>query len=317
MGLSVAAAGTHPLTVGTETESRARRAIALSATRCACSRGESRRWPCTCTSACRPPRTRSGCSTVCAATSRFCSRCRPTLRSGRGATAGLRRPAHLIFQAFPRAGLPPILRRLRRLRRGGRRADRLGGDAAIRASYGGTCGCSRALGTVEVRVMDAQSPIRDVAPLVALIQSLACLELEGEPVIGRAERRGSRREPLPGRARRDGRPADRPGGTVAWFRCERRSTPCSPLAARTRSRWAAPKRSTGCGGWRPQTGPSVSARSSPAARSRPRGRERSLTGSLLRRSRAATGRERSAHLHNPTERSGTCVAGSHTPAPRS
>ena len=38
-----------------------------------------------------------------------------------------------------------------------------------------------ALGTVEVRVMDAQSRVRDITPLVALIQSLACLELEGEP----------------------------------------------------------------------------------------------------------------------------------------
>ncbi len=38
-----------------------------------------------------------------------------------------------------------------------------------------------ALGTVEVRVMDAQSRIQDVEPLIALIQSLACLELEGEP----------------------------------------------------------------------------------------------------------------------------------------
>jgi carboxylate-amine ligase len=38
-----------------------------------------------------------------------------------------------------------------------------------------------ALGTVEVRVMDAQSTITEVAPLVALIQSLARLELEREP----------------------------------------------------------------------------------------------------------------------------------------
>jgi glutamate---cysteine ligase / carboxylate-amine ligase len=36
------------------------------------------------------------------------------------------------------------------------------------------------LGTVEVRVMDAQSTVREVAPLVALIQSLARRELEGE-----------------------------------------------------------------------------------------------------------------------------------------
>jgi glutamate---cysteine ligase / carboxylate-amine ligase len=38
-----------------------------------------------------------------------------------------------------------------------------------------------ALGTVELRVMDAQSRVRDITPLVALIQSLARLELEGEP----------------------------------------------------------------------------------------------------------------------------------------
>jgi glutamate---cysteine ligase / carboxylate-amine ligase len=36
------------------------------------------------------------------------------------------------------------------------------------------------LGTVEVRVMDAQSTVGEVAPLLALIQSLARLELEGE-----------------------------------------------------------------------------------------------------------------------------------------
>jgi carboxylate-amine ligase len=37
-----------------------------------------------------------------------------------------------------------------------------------------------ALGTVEVRVMDAQSTVREAAPLVALIQSLARLELESD-----------------------------------------------------------------------------------------------------------------------------------------
>jgi glutamate---cysteine ligase / carboxylate-amine ligase len=36
------------------------------------------------------------------------------------------------------------------------------------------------LGTVEVRVMDAQSTVGDVAPLVAFVQSLARLELEGQ-----------------------------------------------------------------------------------------------------------------------------------------
>ena len=40
---------------------------------------------------------------------------------------------------------------------------------------------SPALGTVEVRVMDAQSTVREVTPILALIQSLARLELEGDP----------------------------------------------------------------------------------------------------------------------------------------
>jgi glutamate---cysteine ligase / carboxylate-amine ligase len=38
-----------------------------------------------------------------------------------------------------------------------------------------------ALGTVEVRAMDAQSSVADSAPLVALVQSLSMLLLEGEP----------------------------------------------------------------------------------------------------------------------------------------
>ena len=38
------------------------------------------------------------------------------------------------------------------------------------------------LGTVEVRAMDAQTTVEDAAPLIALVQSLARLELEGEPL---------------------------------------------------------------------------------------------------------------------------------------
>ena len=41
-----------------------------------------------------------------------------------------------------------------------------------------------ALGTVEVRVMDTQSTIADSAAMIALVQSLARLELEGEPADG-------------------------------------------------------------------------------------------------------------------------------------
>ena len=42
-----------------------------------------------------------------------------------------------------------------------------------------------ALGTVEVRVMDAQSEIADSAALVAVVQALARLELEGDSADGR------------------------------------------------------------------------------------------------------------------------------------
>jgi carboxylate-amine ligase len=42
-----------------------------------------------------------------------------------------------------------------------------------------------ALGTVEVRVMDAQSTVGEVAALVALVQSLARHELEGDPAPAR------------------------------------------------------------------------------------------------------------------------------------
>ncbi|MGZ4350586.1 MAG: carboxylate-amine ligase [Solirubrobacteraceae bacterium] len=42
------------------------------------------------------------------------------------------------------------------------------------------------LGTVEVRAMDAQTAVEDAAPLIALVQSLAHLELEGEPLDHRS-----------------------------------------------------------------------------------------------------------------------------------
>lgn len=44
-----------------------------------------------------------------------------------------------------------------------------------------------ALGTVEVRVMDSQTSAAQSAPLIALVQSLARLELEGEPRSGPVE----------------------------------------------------------------------------------------------------------------------------------
>ncbi len=85
----------------------------------------------------------------------------------------------LIFQAFPRTGTP---------RQFAGYGDYVEAVDALIASGAvpdpsflwWDVRLQPALGTVEVRVMDAQSTVREVAPLVALIQSLARLELEGE-----------------------------------------------------------------------------------------------------------------------------------------
>ncbi len=93
MGLSVAAAGTHPLTVREENEvSGAGRYRALEVSL----RVLARREP---TMALHvhvdvpAPEDAIQLLTVCTATSRCCLRFRPTLRSGRGVTAGSRRLA--------------------------------------------------------------------------------------------------------------------------------------------------------------------------------------------------------------------------------
>ena len=86
----------------------------------------------------------------------------------------------MIFQAFPRSGPPRFFADY---------ADYVETVDALIASGAipdpsflwWDVRLQPALGTVEVRVMDAQSRVRDVTPLVALIQSLARLELEGEP----------------------------------------------------------------------------------------------------------------------------------------
>ena len=102
-----------------------------------------------------------------------------------GRNSGFASTRTLIFQAFPRAGPP---------RRFSRYGDYMAAVDALIA-----CGAvpdpsfvwwdarlQPALGTVEVRVMDAQSTVGEVAPLVALIQSLARLELEGDPTTATA-----------------------------------------------------------------------------------------------------------------------------------
>ena len=86
----------------------------------------------------------------------------------------------VIFQAFPRTGLP------RSFSGYADYVDAL--EAVIGAGavpdpsfFWWDVRPQPNLGTVEVRAMDSQSTLADVAPLVALIQSLARLELEGPP----------------------------------------------------------------------------------------------------------------------------------------
>ncbi len=97
-----------------------------------------------------------------------------------GRDSGFASARTVIFQAFPRAGLPRLFADY---------ADYVEAVDELIASRAITdpsflwwdVRLQPALGTVEVRVMDAQSRVREVTPLVALIQSLARLELEGEP----------------------------------------------------------------------------------------------------------------------------------------
>jgi glutamate---cysteine ligase / carboxylate-amine ligase len=98
----------------------------------------------------------------------------------RGRDGGFASERTVIFQAFPRTGTP---------REFDDYADYVQAVDALVASDAipdpsflwWDVRPQPALGTVEVRLMDAQATIADCAPLIALVQSLARLELEGEP----------------------------------------------------------------------------------------------------------------------------------------
>jgi carboxylate-amine ligase len=173
-----------------------------------------------------------------------------------------------------------------------------------------------ALGSVEVRVMDAQSRVRDVAPLVALIQSLARLELEGEPssVVLSAEVLGENRF-LAARDGMDARLIDPAARRLIPVR-----EMLDPLLAECRPHALA----LGCAGALDRVQPLAAANG--AARQRafvalnPRLDElvASLADHFLASDwHADAAREAPRHPSVPTERSGICAAGSHTQAPPS
>ena len=175
-----------------------------------------------------------------------------------GRDGGFHSMRTVIFQAFPRTGPP------RSFAGYADYVDAL--DAVIGAGavpdpnfFWWDVRPQPKLGTVEVRVMDAQSTLADVTPLVALIQSLSRLELEGDPP-----------QPAPNAevlaenrflAARDGMAARLiEPATGGWFRYERRSTRCSTGAARTPWHWVARASSNRSGCSPPPTAPTVSAR---------------------------------------------------------
>jgi glutamate---cysteine ligase / carboxylate-amine ligase len=232
-----------------------------------------------------------------------------------GRDSGFASARTVIFQAFPRAGLPRFLADY---------ADCVEAVDALIASGAipdpsflwWDVRLQPALGTVEVRVMDAQSRVRDITPLVALIQSLARLELKGNPssVVPSAEVLADNRF-LAARDGMDARLIDPAARCLIPVRemLDSLLADCRPHAL-----------ALGCAG--ALDGISRLAAANGADRQRkfaalnPHLDElvASLADCFLApHRRASVAPDDPRHLSDPTERSGTCAAGSHTPAPPS
>ena len=284
-------------------------------TRCAYWLGGSRRWHCTSTLACRPPKTRSACSTV--------SPQRPTLLAlsanspfWQGLDSGFASARTVIFQAFPRTGPPRYFADYGDYVEA---IDALIASGAIRdpSFLWWDVRLQPALGTVEVRVMDAQSTVQEVAPS-GRVDPVARTTSSSRGDRASARRaRGSRREPVPGRSRRDGRPADRPDRPALvpvretlealLVECHQHAVALGCDAALD-----------GCSIWRPLQAPIVSVRLPPGPGVSTIWSRGSPSGSWRQDRLPANAGFRSVNKYDtPTERSGTCAAGSHTPAPPS
>ena len=314
MGLNVAGAGTHPLTVGEETEvSGGTRYRAIEASLHVLARREP-------TMALHvhvgvpAPR---GCDPG----SEWSARQHPGSACALGQLSVLawtrlrvRVGSQDDLPGFPPGGPAEVFHRLCRLRRGGRRADRPRGDSRSELLVVGRAASAGARDRRGARDGRPVSSPRCQSP--SLVDPVAGLSRARErAVIGGAEPGGSRRKPLPGRARRDGRPADRP-----------RSPAPDPGARHTRlpaRRWPPV---------RPQAGVHRCARSGATpggkrGRSAARARRSQRTSrppghDLAERfvaSRSCPAAEaRNAHtFDHPTEGSDPCVAGSHTQVPQS
>ena len=232
-----------------------------------------------------------------------------------GRDSGFASARTLIFQAFPRAGLPRLF------------ADYADYTEAVDALIASGAipdpnflwwdvRLQPALGTIEVRVMDAQSRVRDVTPLVALVQSLACLELDGEPssVIPSAEVLAENRF----LAARDGMDARLIDPTA------RRLIPVREILDSLLAKCRPHAVALGCADALDRVPQLAAATGADRQRTfvAPNECLDELVASLADRFlasdwRAAVTCEDPRHMSDPTERSGTCAAGWHTPAPPS
>ena len=229
-----------------------------------------------------------------------------------GRDSGFASARTVIFQAFPRAGLPRFFHDY---------ADYVEAVDALITSGAVTdpsflwwdVRLQPALGTVEVRVMDAQSTVCDVAPLVALIQSLARLELEGQPpsVLPGAEVLAENRF-LAARDGMDARLIDPVAGCLMPVRetLDSLLADCRPHAV-----------TLGCAGALDRVKRLATANGAERQRRFVAENRRldELVASLADQfrapdSRSATVGEERGQTDTPTERSGPCAAGSHTPA---
>ena len=232
-----------------------------------------------------------------------------------GRDSGFASARTVIFQAFPRSGPPRLFADY---------ADYVEAVDALITSGAITdpsflwwdVRLQPSLGTVEVRVMDAQSRIREVAPLVALIQSLARLELEGETssVEPSAEVLAENRF-LAARDGMDARLIDPAARCLIPVRemLDSLLAKCRPHAF-----------ALGCAGALDRVRPLATANGAERQRRFIAHNRRldELVASLADQFpapdwRSATAGEGVDRSDTPTERSGTCAAGSHTPVPPS
>ncbi len=232
-----------------------------------------------------------------------------------GRDCGFASARTVIFQAFPRTGPPRVFADYADYFQ---TVDELIASGAIRdpSFLWWDVRLQPALGTVEVRVMDAQSRMRDVIPLVGLIQSLACLELEGEPssLIPSTEVLSENRF----LAARDGMDAQLIDPAAARLIPVREML--DPLLADCRPHAVA----LGCAGALDRVHQLAEANGADAQREFAAANPDldDLVASLAHQFLVLGGAPRPRAMNvgisdNPTERSDPCVAGSHTPVPLS